>query len=157
VDDDAGVARWIGVLLNYVRLDIPRDRLPSLGALARRLDPGRLRHVVAPGRIGSAGAQSVVYLTRDAARLFEDLRADAVIGGADVPAVVESEASTTTTTAGTGGGGATSTTSTAPQGTTTTSAPVGEPTTSTSAPPEETTSTTRERRGFFDEPDSRVR
>jgi LCP family protein required for cell wall assembly len=157
VADDAGVARWIGVLLNYVRLDIPRDRLPNLGALARRLDPARLRNVVAPGRIGSAGAQSVVYLTKDAARLFDDLRADAVIGGAaDVPAVVESEAATTTTTAGPGAGGATSTT-TRPPGATTTTAPGEEPTTSTSAPPEETTSTTRERRGFFDEPDSGFR
>lgn len=144
VADDAGVARWIGVLLNYVRLDIPRDRLPNLGALARRLDPARLRNVVAPGRIGSAGPQSVVYLTKEAARLFEDLRADAVIGGADAPAVAESEAATTTTTAGSGAGGATSTT-TAPPG--------EEPATSTSAPPQETTSTTRETPGFFDEPD----
>jgi LCP family protein required for cell wall assembly len=151
VADDAGVARWIGVLLNYVRLDIPRDRLPNLAALARRLDPGRLRNVVAPGRIGSAGAQSVVYLTRDAARLFDDLRADAVIGGAaDVPAVVEPEAATTTTTAGPGAGRATSTTR--PPGTTTTTSPDEEPTTSTSAPPEETT-TTRDIPGFFDEPD----
>jgi LCP family protein required for cell wall assembly len=141
VADDAGVARWIGVLLNYVRLDIPRDQLPNLAALARRLDPARLRNVVAPGRIGSAGAQSVVYLTKDAARLFDDLRADAVIGGAaDVPAVVEAEAATTTTT-------------TAPRGTTTTTVPDEEPTTSTSAPPEETTSTTRDVPGFFDEPD----
>jgi polyisoprenyl-teichoic acid--peptidoglycan teichoic acid transferase len=153
VADDAGVARWIGVLLNYVRLDIPRDRLPILGALARRLDPTHLRNVVAPGRIGSAGAQSVVYLTKDAARLFEDLRADAVIGGVVEPAVVEAEGTTTTT--GTGAGAETSTT-TAPKGTTsTTTASDRGPTTSTTTPAEETTSTTREAPGFFDEPRTR--
>lgn len=152
VADDAGVARWIGVLLKYVRLDIPRDRLPNLGALARRLDPTHLRNVVAPGRVGSAGAQSVVYLTKDAARLFEDLRADAVIGGVQEPAVVEAEANTTTTIAGAGTGGGTSTT-TAPKGTTsTTTARDRGPTTSTSPPEEETTSTTRDVPGFFDEP-----
>jgi LCP family protein required for cell wall assembly len=157
VADDGGVARWIGVLLNYVRLDIPRDRLPNLGALARRLDPAHLRNVVAPGRIGTAGAQSVVYLTKDAARLFEDLRADAVIGGVAEPAVVEpAEAQgATTTTAGPGAGAGGTSTTTAPAGTTstTTTAADGEPaTTSTSTPAEETTSTTRVTPGFFDEP-----
>jgi LCP family protein required for cell wall assembly len=80
VGDDGGVARWIGVLVRHARLDVPLARLPALGAVARRLDPARLKNVVAPGRIGTTAGQSVVFLTTDAARLFEDLRADAVIG-----------------------------------------------------------------------------
>jgi LCP family protein required for cell wall assembly len=140
VGDDAGVARWVGILLKYVRLDIPRDRLPTLGALARRLDPARLRNVVAPGRVGSAGSQSVVYLTTAAARLFEDLRADAVVGGTS--AAPAAAAATTTTTAGSGG--TTTTTSTSrSRGSTTTTAPAEESTTSTSS----------DLPGFFDEPD----
>jgi LCP family protein required for cell wall assembly len=137
VGDDAGVARWVGVLLNYVRLDIPRDRLPNLAALARRLDPARLRNVVAPGRIGMAKSQSVVYLTTAAARLFEDLRADAVVGGASAAPPAETASSTTTTTG--------------PDGSTTTTS---KSTTSTTAPAEEstTTSTSSELPGFFDEP-----
>jgi LCP family protein required for cell wall assembly len=94
VADDGGVARWTGVLLRHARLDLPVTRLPALGALARRLDPERLRNVVAPGRIGSAGGQSVVFLTTGAARLFEDLRPDAVVGEAEPPLLAED---TTTT------------------------------------------------------------
>lgn len=147
VADDAGVARWIGVLLKYVRLDIPRERLPNLGALARRLDPGRLTNVVAPGRVGSARGQSVVYLTTAAARLFQDLRDDAVIGGASSTPPAEASSTppadssaTTTTTTDTGG----STTTTSDGSTTTTTAPAENSTTSTSR-----------LSGFFDEPENR--
>jgi polyisoprenyl-teichoic acid--peptidoglycan teichoic acid transferase len=118
VADDGGVARWVGILLRHARLDVPLSRLPALGALARRLDPTRLHNVVAPGRLGTAGGQSVVFLTTSAARLFEDLRPDAVVGEPDRSPPPEPEPATTTTT-------------TPP------------PSTSTSGAPEETTSTTR--------------
>jgi LCP family protein required for cell wall assembly len=154
VGDDAGVARWVGVLLNYVRLDIPRDRLPALGALARRLDPAGLRNVVAPGRVGTAKGQSVVYLTTAAARLFEDLRADATIGGASAAAAGETASTTTTTTAP---GGSTTTTSNTGTGTGTgtgsSTRTTPDRTTSTTAPAEESTSSTSfDRPGFFDDP-----
>src|SRR5207245_3119914 len=68
-------------------------KLPALAALARRLDPARLHNVVAPGRVGMTAGQSVVFLTTEAARLFEDLRADAVIGTA------QPDPATSTTTA----------------------------------------------------------
>jgi LCP family protein required for cell wall assembly len=141
VADDAGVARWVGIFLNYVRLDIPRDRLPNLAALARRLDPARLRNVVAPGRVGTAGSQSVVYLTTAAARLFEDLRADAVVGGTSAaPAQAEGEASTTTTSGP------------AASGTTSSTSPSSDSTSTTAPGDESTTSTRPEVPGFFDEP-----
>jgi len=94
VADDTGVARWVGVLVKHARFDVPPARLPALGALARRLDPARLQNVVAPGRVGTTAGQSVVFLTTEAARLFEDLRADAVVGTAAPDA-----ATSTTTTA----------------------------------------------------------
>ena len=150
VADDAGVARWVGVLLNYVRLDIPRDRLPALGALARGLDPARLRNVVAPGRIGSAGSQSVVYLTTAAARLFEDLRDDAVVGGKTGAA--PAQAAGTTTTTGEQDGATTTSTGDPDRATTTTS----EPGTTTTAPAEESTTSTSSGSvspGFFDDPE----
>jgi LCP family protein required for cell wall assembly len=126
VADDEGVARWAGVLLRHARLDMPLDRLPTLGALARRLDPGRLRNVVAPGRIAMMGGQSVVFLTTAAARLFDDLRPDAVIGEADAGPPPEEE---------------TATTATAPSTTTSTSTVSSEETTTSTAP--STTSSTR--------------
>jgi LCP family protein required for cell wall assembly len=97
VADDGGVARWIGVMLKHVKLNMPVTRLPALGALARRLEPARIKNVVAPGRLGFTARQSVVFLTTEAARMFEDLRADAVIGPA-APASTSSSSSSSSTT-----------------------------------------------------------
>jgi anionic cell wall polymer biosynthesis LytR-Cps2A-Psr (LCP) family protein len=83
VGDDDGIFRWVGILARHVALDVPADQLPRLAALGRRLEPERVTNVVLPGRVGSAGRQSVVFLTEDAPRLFDDLRPDAVIGAAD--------------------------------------------------------------------------
>jgi len=94
VGDDAGLSRWIGVLVKHARLDVPLAKLPALAALARRLDPARLQNVVAPGRVGTTAGQSVVFLTTEAARMFQDLRADAVLGAA----APDPATSTTTTT-----------------------------------------------------------
>jgi polyisoprenyl-teichoic acid--peptidoglycan teichoic acid transferase len=118
VGDDDGVARWVGVLLRHARLDVPLSRLPALGALARRLDPNRLDNVVAPGKLGTAGGQSVVFLTTAAARLFEDLRSDAVVGEEDPAPPPEPKPATTTTTTST-----TTSTTTGPAPSTTTSRP----------------------------------
>jgi len=96
VGDDGGVARWISVLLKYAKLDVPLNKLPQLGALARRLDPGRIKNVVSPGRLGFASRQSVVFLTTEAAKLFEDLRPDAVIGSAQADPAASSSSSSTT-------------------------------------------------------------
>ena len=125
VGDDAGLHRWIGVLLRHADLDSPPQRLLPLAALARRLDPAKVTNVVVPGRVGTAGAASVVYLTDEARKLFLDLRPDAAIGGptGDQPR----PAATTTTTV-------------APS-TTTTTAPAADTTTST-APHILTTTTT---------------
>jgi hypothetical protein len=135
VGDDGGVARWIGVLLRYARLDVPLSKLPALGALARRLDPARIRNVVAPGRLGFTARQSVVFLTTEAARLFEDLRPDAVVGSAEgSPAASPSSSSSTTAPARSSHSSKRSSTTSSPTSTST-------PTTTTS-PDESTTSTT---------------
>ena len=126
VADDGGVARWVGVLLKYAKLDVPLAKLPALGALARRLDPARLKNVVAPGRVGSTAGQSVVFLTTEAAKMFTDLRDDAVIGSA------APEATTSTTTAparAPSSSSSSSTTTTSDESTTTTTDNSGTPVT----------------------------
>ena len=85
VGDDEGIRRWAGVMFRHVHLDISAGETMSLGALARRIQPERLRNVVVPGRVGTAGSQSVVYLGEDAARVFLDLRPDAVLGSPSAP------------------------------------------------------------------------
>jgi LCP family protein required for cell wall assembly len=99
VGDVAGVRRWADVLWNHVRIDAPFDDVVRLGAVARRLDPDALTNVVAPGEVGSAGPQSVVYLTPDAQRLFADLRDDATVGDAPPPTTTTTAPAPTTTPA----------------------------------------------------------
>jgi LCP family protein required for cell wall assembly len=128
VGDDAGLQRWIGVLLRHADLDSPPGQLLPLAALARRLDPAKITNVVVPGRIGTAGGASVVFLNEEAKKLFLDVRPDAVIGGptGDQP---RPEGTTTSTSA------PASTTSTAPPGTsssTTTTSAAGTSTTTSS-------------------------
>ena len=54
VGDDAGIQRWIGVLLKYADLDSPPQQLTELATLARNLDPAKLTNVVVPGRVGNS-------------------------------------------------------------------------------------------------------
>jgi hypothetical protein len=98
VGDEAGLHRWIGVLLRHADLDSPPGQLLPLAALARRLDPAKITNIVAPGRVGTAGGASVVYLTDEARKLFLDLRPDAAIGG-PTGDQARPEPTTTTTTA----------------------------------------------------------
>lgn len=112
VGDDGALLARVELLRRTCRLDVPIDHLPRLAALARRLDPSRLSSVVLPGRVGTAGGASVVFLTQDAPRLFDDLRDDAVIG-AVTPDPSRPPPSTTTTSP-------TSTTTTSEPATTTT-------------------------------------
>ena len=93
VADPAGIRRWTQVLWRHASIDAGFDDVVRLGITARRLDPDAIVNVVAPCVVGTAGGQSVVYLTEDAAALFEDLRADATIGQAPPPTTT-----TTTTT-----------------------------------------------------------
>ena len=81
VGDGAGLGRWIDVLTRHADLDSPPWELTQLATLARSLDPDRLTNLVVPGRSGVSGSQLVVYLGDEAARIFVDLRPDAVING----------------------------------------------------------------------------
>ena len=100
VRDDGGVRRWLDVLARHATVSVAPDELVPLATLGRRLDPARVRNVVVPGRIGTAGRASVVYLGPEAAGLFADLRDDAVIGGsaAAPPPAAETTTATTATT-----------------------------------------------------------
>jgi LCP family protein required for cell wall assembly len=91
--DVGDVRRWVDVLWRHARIDAGFDDVVRLGITARRLDPDELVNVVAPCVVGTAGGQSVVYLTDEATALFEDLRADATVGEAPPPTTT-----TTTTT-----------------------------------------------------------
>ena len=97
VDDDSGLRRWLSVLGAHAELDSPASELDGLAALGRRIDPSRINNVVVPGKVGTAhGGQSVVYFGEGAARVFEDLRADATLGSFSAPPEEVPEETTTT-------------------------------------------------------------
>lgn len=81
IGDDGGIRHWVDVLLRHASVNVGLDDVVRLASLGRRMDPSRLRNVVTPGRIGTASGQSVVFLGKEAANIFIDLRDDAVIGG----------------------------------------------------------------------------
>lgn len=97
-DGVGGLARWLEVLRRHVRIDAALDDAARLAATARRIDPDRVTNVVAPGGVGTAGGASVVFLGRDAAALFADLRDDATIGTAPPPTTTTTTTTTTSTT-----------------------------------------------------------
>lgn len=98
VGNDDGLRHWIDVLVRHTEVAVPRDKLPGLAALARSLDPARIQNVVTPGRVGTADGQSVVFLGEEAAAIFDDLRADAVLGHAGPATTTTTEPPSTTTT-----------------------------------------------------------
>lgn len=114
VDDDAGLRRWLDVLGRHAELDAPATSLLGLAALARRLDPASLGNVVVPGKIGTTGGQSVVFLGKEAADLFLDLRPDAVVGSAGPEVTTTTSSTPTTSTSTTSTSTSTTTTSTIP-------------------------------------------
>jgi LCP family protein required for cell wall assembly len=75
VTKDPGlVMKWLAVLNDEVKTDIPFVELARLALLATQVPPGRINNVVAPGVPGSAGAASVVRLTSGASALFSRVR-----------------------------------------------------------------------------------
>lgn len=127
VADDGGIRRWLGVLWRHVDLDCTIAEAERLAGLGRRLEPAKVRNIVLPGKVGTARGQSVVFLGEDAVRIFEDLRADAVLGAAG-PEV------TTTTSEPEPGTSTSSTTTSWPRPTPSSTTTSTSSTTSTSTP-----------------------
>lgn len=68
--------RWLRAFVDLVRSDVPVRELIQLGAFGSRIDPANMRNVIAPGRTGTAGAASVVFLDPGAQQIFRAVRDD---------------------------------------------------------------------------------
>jgi len=74
------VLNYLAVLGRHVEVDgVGLVELYRLGRLGLSIDPANVRNVTMPGRIGSAGAASVVLPAGGAESLFADIRDDAVL------------------------------------------------------------------------------
>lgn len=77
--DPFSLLRYLEAFTSLVFTDVPVRDLLQLGAIGRRLDPAALQNVVAPGRAGNAGAQSVVFLEPGANAIFAAVRDDGIL------------------------------------------------------------------------------
>jgi LCP family protein required for cell wall assembly len=72
---------WVQILVRHTRVNMSFAELMRFAVLARVTADSSVRNVVAPGRTGTAGRASVVYLTEQATALFRDVADDAVADG----------------------------------------------------------------------------
>lgn len=102
IGDEGGLGRWLEALRRHVHLDMGMGELFDLAVTARRLDPARVANVVASGKVGKAGSQSVVFLDDGARATFADVADDGVLRDPpppyDPPGTRSAPATTTTTT-----------------------------------------------------------
>lgn len=76
----AGTLRYLSVLARYARFEnVSLPELYRLGRFALALDPGKIRNVTMPSRLGLAGSRSVVFVGPAGPALFADMRDDAVL------------------------------------------------------------------------------
>jgi LCP family protein required for cell wall assembly len=72
--DPARVMKWLAIMDDEVKTNLPVGELLRLALLARSVPPSRLNNVVVPGVGGSAGGASIVRLTSAAYPLFARVR-----------------------------------------------------------------------------------
>jgi len=75
-DDPGNLLKWISVGWRNVRTDLSLTTLLRLGLTATRVDPDKVTNLVVPATTGTAGSQSVVFISAKARSLYADLSAD---------------------------------------------------------------------------------
>lgn len=81
VKGEPGLKRWLKILYEYSHLNMSMKDAFELAKLARQLVPSDLKNLVAPGSAQTVNGSSVVVLSDEAYRWFDDIRADAVKDG----------------------------------------------------------------------------
>jgi LCP family protein required for cell wall assembly len=80
-DKDPGLLfAWIGVGWRHVRTDLSFHTLLDLGLTATQVSSRNVDNQVVPATVGTAGQQSVVFITSSASSVYRDMRADGTIG-----------------------------------------------------------------------------
>jgi LCP family protein required for cell wall assembly len=76
----ARIAQVVGIVQRTTVTDADADQLLRLGYLAATIPPGNVANVTLPGRAGTAGGASVVFLGDRADRIVADAADDGVVG-----------------------------------------------------------------------------
>ncbi len=75
----ADLPNLIAILEDSTNTDLSAGALLSLGATAFEIDPGRVANTVIPGRVGTVGAASVVFIGGGADAVFADVADDSLL------------------------------------------------------------------------------
>ena len=77
--DPTALLRWVSVGWHNVRTNLEVPTLLNLGMAAAQIPASNVTNLVVPGRGGSAGGASVVFLSPSARSVFADLRRDGFV------------------------------------------------------------------------------
>jgi LCP family protein required for cell wall assembly len=77
--DPAQLVSWIALGVKHMQTNLSLGELTRLALAAARTRPSAIRNLLVPATIGTAGAQSVVYITPAADGLFRDLKDDGIV------------------------------------------------------------------------------
>lgn len=76
----AATLRYLAVLARHTQFhNVTLPELYRLGRFALSIDPGQMRNITMPSRLGMAGSRSVVFVAPNGPALFADMRDDAVL------------------------------------------------------------------------------
>lgn len=79
--NQSDVEGWVRILARHTRVNMSFGELVRLAVLARVTAASNVRNLVTPGRTGSAGGASVVFLTDQAYEMFRDVGQEAIANG----------------------------------------------------------------------------
>ena len=75
--DPSVLLRWIGAATRNTQTDVPFDELLTLGFTATQIE--NVTNLVVPGKPGTEGDQSVVFIDSSAKSLYDDMHKDGLI------------------------------------------------------------------------------
>ncbi|MEX0834078.1 MAG: LCP family protein [Actinomycetota bacterium] len=81
--DPTTILTWMAAGLRNIQTDLPFNDLVKLAFTASKLPTKEVTNLVVPGSIASINGASIVKLSSDAERLYDDMRKDGVIAAPD--------------------------------------------------------------------------
>jgi len=73
------VLEWMGAGLRNVQTNLPLPMLLKLAFTAQKVDAKKVKNVVVPGRSGTVGSESVVFLNSSSKALYSNMKEDGLI------------------------------------------------------------------------------
>jgi LCP family protein required for cell wall assembly len=77
--DPSSLLTWIGAGMQNLQTDIPLPEIIQLAFTATSINPKNVSNAVVPARVGSQGAESVVFIDSSAKALYNDLKNDGIL------------------------------------------------------------------------------